>query len=134
MNAHTLRKWSSIKIFMYLLLTICSLLVFWCQGASAMHLTPLDFASSSSSSREHHSTLPLEQKHSISSVKPFTQNYFFSLIRNASLLSHNHQKHFHTEENNNLKACKNSSTSEREDPTSEASRLPCKSKRTKFKY
>ncbi|CAG9800952.1 unnamed protein product [Chironomus riparius] len=104
MNAHTLRKWSSIKIFMYLLLTICSLLVFWCQGASAMHLTPLDFASSSSSLREHHSTLPLEQKHSISSVKPFTQNYFFSLIRNASLLSHNTQNHhFQKEENNNLK-------------------------------
>jgi hypothetical protein len=41
MNAQTLRRWSPIKIFMYLLLAICSLLVFWCQGASAMHLTPL---------------------------------------------------------------------------------------------
>jgi hypothetical protein len=46
MNAHILRKWSPIKIFMYLLLVFCSLLIFWCRGASAMHLTPLDFKSS----------------------------------------------------------------------------------------
>lgn len=47
MNAHILRKWSPIKIFMYLLLAICSLLIFWCRGASAMHLTPLDYKSTS---------------------------------------------------------------------------------------
>jgi hypothetical protein len=58
---------------MYLLLTICTLLVFWCRGATAMHLTPLDFASSSSPSA---AALPAaaQQQH----------NYFLSLIRNAS--------------------------------------------------
>lgn len=82
MNAHILRKWSSIKIFMYLLLTICSsLLVFWCPGASAMHLQSLDTAPS---------TLP--------------QNYFLSLIRNASIgISHPRSQHFQSDENNNLK-------------------------------
>lgn len=54
MNAHTLRKWSPIKIFMYLLLAICSLFVFWCQGASAMHLTPLDFSSFNLEHRRRH--------------------------------------------------------------------------------
>lgn len=39
MNAHTLRKWSPIKLLMYLWLPIYILLIFWCQGALTMHLT-----------------------------------------------------------------------------------------------
>lgn len=39
MNAHTLRRWSPIKLLMYLWLPVYILLIFWCQGASTMHLT-----------------------------------------------------------------------------------------------
>jgi hypothetical protein len=86
MNAHTLRKWSPIKIFMYLLLAICSLLVFWCQGASAMHLTPLNF---SSFNLEHH-----RRRHQVlSEPSPSsTQNHLFELIRNSTL-NNNQQKY-----------------------------------------
>lgn len=76
MNAHTLRKWSLFKNFMYLLLAICSLLVFWCQGASAMHLTPLDFSFDSEYRRQHY----LPQSPATAS----TQNQFISLIKNSS--------------------------------------------------
>ncbi|CAO1371308.1 unnamed protein product [Diamesa serratosioi] len=40
-----MRKWSPIKILMSLWLAIYSLLVFWCQGALSMHLTPLNLSS-----------------------------------------------------------------------------------------
>lgn len=86
MNAHTLRKWSPIKIFMYLLLAICSLLVFWCQGASAMHLTPLDFSSFNvEHRRRHHQQQPETQ------LETQQQNHFLSLIsrRNSSVISSN---------------------------------------------
>ena len=69
MNAQTLRRWSQIKIFMHLLLAICSLLVFWCQGASAMHLTPLF-------NLEHR-----RRHHQLSEP----QNHLFSLIENSTL-------------------------------------------------
>ncbi|KAG5677512.1 hypothetical protein PVAND_007268 [Polypedilum vanderplanki] len=78
MNAHILRRWSPITIFMYLLLTLCTLLVFWCRGATAMHLTPLDFASSSPA------PVAIQQQQQ--------QNYFLSLIRNASIHYHDNDK------------------------------------------
>lgn len=77
MNAHTSRKWSPIKIFMYLLLAICSLLVFWCQGASAMHLTPLNFSSFNLEHRRRH-------QNPEPSATP-SQNHFISILRNSSV-------------------------------------------------
>lgn len=78
MNAQTLRRWSPIKIFMYLLLAICSLLVFWCQGASAMHLTPLF----NLEHRRRHQQLP----------EP--QNHFLSLIGNSTTVYHASPLHY----------------------------------------
>jgi hypothetical protein len=40
MYAQTLRKWSPIKILMYLWLSVIIILVFWCPGALTMQLTP----------------------------------------------------------------------------------------------
>lgn len=86
MNAHTLRKWSPIKIFMYLLLAICSLLVFWCQGASgAMHLTPLDLSSFNLEHRRRHQHPP---ELSTANSSPSSPNYFISLIRNSTINHH----------------------------------------------
>lgn len=97
MNAHTLRKWSLFKIFMYLLLAICSLLVFWCRGASAMHLTPLDFASSSPP--HHHQ--PIVEHHP---PKQLPQNYYISLIRNSTASkSNSHQQLQSNDDHENLK-------------------------------
>jgi hypothetical protein len=76
MNAQTLRRWSQIKIFMYLLLAICSLLAFWCPGASAMHLTPLF-------NLEHH------RRHQQLSEP---QSRFISLIQNSTV---QHASPFH---------------------------------------
>ena len=84
MNAHTLRKWSPIKIFMYLLLAICSLLVFWCQGASAMHLTPLDLSSFNLEHRRRHQ-LP---DTSTANLSPSSQNHFNSFIKNSTVNHH----------------------------------------------
>lgn len=86
MNAHTLRKWSPIKIFMYLLLAICSLLVFWCQGASAMHLTPLDYSSLHlEHRRRHHPPEELSTSPSSSSTSSSQNHPFTSLIRNSTV-------------------------------------------------
>lgn len=85
MNAHTLRKWSPIKIFMYLLLAICSLLVFWCQGASAMHLTPLDL---SSFNLEHHRRHQHPDAVATTAVEASTPNHFVNLLRNTTINHH----------------------------------------------
>lgn len=87
MNAHILRKWSPIKIFMYLLLAICSLFVFWCQGASAMHLTPLDFSSFNLEHRRRHQHPDTPTTHETDAP----QNQFIALIRNSSAVN-NHQQ------------------------------------------
>ncbi|CRK92667.1 CLUMA_CG006352, isoform A [Clunio marinus] len=86
MNAHRLRKWNPIKIFMYLLLAICSLLVFWCQGALTMHLTPLDFSSLNVEHRRRNYPPLTELSYSPSASR---QNFFVSLLRNSTV---NHDK------------------------------------------
>lgn len=96
MNAHTLRKWSTIKIFMYLLLALCSLLVFWCQGASAMHLAPLEFSSNNLEHRRRHH----RPESSVAVSLPTIHNNFVPLMKNSTSNQHyqhqvstiNHQK------------------------------------------
>lgn len=85
MNAHTLRKWSPIKIFMYLLLGICSLLVFWCQGASSMHLTPLEFSSFNLEHRRRHQHPDSATANTTAST---AQTLFVNLLRNATINHH----------------------------------------------
>lgn len=79
MNAHTWRKWSSIKIFMHTLIAICAFLVFWCQGACAMHLTPLDYPQQLDQSRHH--TYPKVPK---TAILPSSQHQFISQLRKHS--------------------------------------------------
>lgn len=86
MNAHTLRKWSPIKIFMYLLLAFCSLLVFWCQGASAMHLTPLNLSSFNLEHRRRH------HQPETPATETSSQIHFVSLIRNSTSNQHYQQQ------------------------------------------
>lgn len=86
MNAHTLRKWSPIKIFMYLLLAICSLLVFWCQGASSMHLTPLEISSFNVEHRRRHQHP--DSAATANTTASTAQNLFLNLLKNATINHH----------------------------------------------
>lgn len=60
MYAPTLRKWCLMNILMYLWLTVLGLIFIWCQGTSAMHLTPSSPSSGSSSSSSSMNYVPLQ--------------------------------------------------------------------------
>lgn len=95
MNAHTRRKWNSLKIFMYILISACALLVFWCRGACAVHLTPLEYSSLNFERSRHHYYPKVLKK----AISPSSQHDFISQLRNHSpvtesklILSHYQQQ------------------------------------------
>lgn len=63
MNVRVQRKWCLMRTLMYLWIVACTLLmVVWCEGATAMHLTP-SLATPARNSTSHHRWAPLVTGH-----------------------------------------------------------------------
>ncbi|CAO1300617.1 unnamed protein product [Diamesa hyperborea] len=85
-----MRKWSPIKILMSLWLAIYSLLVFWCQGALSMHLTPLNLSSfhlqhPNLSAQHQQQQQQLQQQTTLNSETVGSSEGLQFLLRNSTL-------------------------------------------------